>query len=71
MRMFLSSLTGLATWPDCEPSHKWLGYFQPEASLTGTAAAGGWQIRETAEYNSALVWRRRCRAVPGMGITLA
>jgi hypothetical protein len=27
---FLSSLTGLKTFPDPEPSHKWLGYFQGE-----------------------------------------
>ena len=25
-RMDLSSLTGLGLFPDCEPSHKWLGY---------------------------------------------
>ena len=27
-RTFLSSLTGLGTFPNREPSHKWLGYFQ-------------------------------------------
>ncbi len=27
-RIFLSSLTGLETFPNREPSHKWLGYFQ-------------------------------------------
>jgi hypothetical protein len=27
-RKILSSLTGLGTFPNREPSHKWLGYFQ-------------------------------------------
>ena len=30
-RNFLSSLTGLGTFPNREPSHKWLGYFQRQA----------------------------------------
>jgi hypothetical protein len=27
-RTFLSSLTGLVVFPNREPSHEWLGYFQ-------------------------------------------
>jgi hypothetical protein len=41
------------------------------AKSSAAAAAGGWQIRDTAEYNSALLWLRLCRAVPEMVITLA
>jgi hypothetical protein len=33
---FLSSLTGLETFPNREPSHKWLGYFQRQANARTT-----------------------------------
>jgi hypothetical protein len=33
---FLSSLKGLGTFPNREPSHKWLGYFQRQANARTT-----------------------------------
>jgi hypothetical protein len=36
VRKHLSSLTGLETFPNHEPSHKWLGYFQRQANAQTT-----------------------------------
>jgi len=49
-RQFLSSLTGLTTISNREPSHKWLGYFQrrvakspyPNLSTDNSPAFQGW-----------------------------
>jgi hypothetical protein len=36
VRQHLSSLTGLGTFPNREPSHKWLGYFQRQTNARTT-----------------------------------
>jgi hypothetical protein len=36
LRKHLSSLTGLETFPNREPSHKWLGYFQRQTNARTT-----------------------------------
>ena len=40
VRKDFSSLTGLATFPNGEPSHEWLGYFQGAFRIAGEAGAG-------------------------------
>jgi hypothetical protein len=37
--MFLSSLTGLMTFPNREPRHKWLGYSQSKSFCAALASA--------------------------------
>ena len=47
VRKNLSSLTGLGTLPNREPSHKWLGYCQSE----GERNRPGCTVSRLAEWN--------------------
>jgi len=40
-RKILSSLTGLGTFPNREPSHEWLGYFQGQRRDAGNGHRDG------------------------------
>jgi len=55
VRTFLSSLTGLETFLNREPSHKWLGYFQNvlwdmAVGARGKAAVNRPQSRRCARF---------------------
>ena len=49
VRTFLSSLTGLETFPNHESSHKWLGYFQ-----NVPVGRGGWRAGKSGGEPSAV-----------------
>ena len=64
-RKILSSLTGLGTFPNREPSHKWLGYFQGQRhdAENGNRDGRAPQQSPSRAVNGSLGWTNGAKGV--------